>query len=161
AVCYTWQEASSLPVGRKSLLLVRAAALALLGAALVEVVFTPEPWLGRSVGSLSVAAVVLLALFVILALRPRRDTAPRAVNTRPIGLLMAGFCAVISIWFCRELAPAGKEALVLELIYALAAWVLAYGWMADPNLLSLHEFYRARLTRAYLGASNESRASRT
>ena len=33
-------------------------------------------------------------------------------------------------------------------------WVVALGWMGDPNALSLHAFYRARLVRAYLGASN-------
>ncbi len=37
-------------------------------------------------------------------------------------------------------------------------WVLAMGWMADPNRLSLHEFYRSRLVRAYLGASNNYRS---
>jgi hypothetical protein len=35
-----------------------------------------------------------------------------------------------------------------------AAWAMALGWMADPNALSLHTFYRARLVRSYLGASN-------
>ncbi|MCA1634515.1 MAG: hypothetical protein LC802_12680 [Acidobacteria bacterium] len=37
-------------------------------------------------------------------------------------------------------------------------WVVAMGWMADPNRLSLHNFYRARLVRAYLGASNKYRS---
>jgi hypothetical protein len=31
------------------------------------------------------------------------------------------------------------------------------GWLADPNLLSLHGFYKSRLSRAYLGASNTAR----
>src|SRR6202008_589394 len=31
------------------------------------------------------------------------------------------------------------------------------GWMADPNALSLHTFYKMRLVRAYLGASNKER----
>ena len=41
---------------------------------------------------------------------------------------------------------------------ALAS-ALALGWMIDPNLVSLHGFYRDRLVRAYLGASNERRAA--
>jgi hypothetical protein len=36
-------------------------------------------------------------------------------------------------------------------------WVIALGWMADPNALALHSFYKARLVRAYLGASNPRR----
>jgi hypothetical protein len=40
---------------------------------------------------------------------------------------------------------------------ASLTWVVAMGWMADPNRLSLHEFYRSRLVRAYLGASNNYR----
>ena len=33
-------------------------------------------------------------------------------------------------------------------------WVVGLGWMADPNLTSLHNFYKSRLVRAYMGASN-------
>lgn len=40
---------------------------------------------------------------------------------------------------------------------AALTWVVAMGWMADPNRLSMHEFYRSRLVRAYLGASNNYR----
>jgi hypothetical protein len=40
---------------------------------------------------------------------------------------------------------------------AATTWVLALGWSTDPNTLSLHSFYRARLVRAYLGASNPQR----
>lgn len=47
---------------------------------------------------------------------------------------------------------------LLGMIGALLAWVIAMGWMADPNMLSLHAFYRSRLVRAYLGASNRRRS---
>lgn len=36
-------------------------------------------------------------------------------------------------------------------------WVIALGWMADPNAISMHGFYKSRLVRAYLGASNPKR----
>ena len=36
-------------------------------------------------------------------------------------------------------------------------WVIALGWMADPNVISMHGFYKGRLVRAYLGASNPKR----
>lgn len=45
----------------------------------------------------------------------------------------------------------------LGMIAATLAWVLALGWMADPNALSMHSFYMGRLVRAYLGASNPQR----
>jgi hypothetical protein len=34
-----------------------------------------------------------------------------------------------------------------------AGAVIGLGWLVDPNALSLHAFYKARLVRAYLGAS--------
>jgi hypothetical protein len=45
----------------------------------------------------------------------------------------------------------------IALVGALGSWVIALGWMADPNALSLHTFYKVRLVRAYLGASNAAR----
>jgi hypothetical protein len=45
--------------------------------------------------------------------------------------------------------------LALAVLVTVAVFVL--GWRTNPNLLSLHTFYRARLVRAYLGASNETR----
>jgi hypothetical protein len=42
-------------------------------------------------------------------------------------------------------------------IALLVGGVIGIGWLADPNLLSMHGFYMSRLTRAYLGASNTAR----
>lgn len=39
-------------------------------------------------------------------------------------------------------------------------WVIALGWTADPNRLTLHAFYKERIIRAYLGASNPLRHRR-
>jgi hypothetical protein len=44
------------------------------------------------------------------------------------------------------------------LLSVLLGWVVVLGWTADPNQLSMHLFYRARLIRAYLGASNFRRS---
>lgn len=43
---------------------------------------------------------------------------------------------------------------VLGLLAVALVWVVALGWMVDPNAVSMHQFYKARLVRAYLGASN-------
>src|ERR1051325_4979048 len=48
---------------------------------------------------------------------------------------------------------------LLGLIAMVLGWVLALGWLADPNTLTMHGFYKARLVRAYMGASNERRAA--
>ncbi|HEX8127676.1 MAG TPA: hypothetical protein VF527_01015, partial [Pyrinomonadaceae bacterium] len=46
---------------------------------------------------------------------------------------------------------------VIGLISAALGIVIALGWLADPNSLSMHTFYKDRLVRAYLGASNHVR----
>jgi hypothetical protein len=54
-------------------------------------------------------------------------------------------------------------ALLLRLLLGasafLATMMLALGWSVDPNNLSLHMFYKARLVRAYVGASNPRRGT--
>lgn len=51
-----------------------------------------------------------------------------------------------------------NEQVLFGLLGALLTWVIAMGWMADPNALSMHTFYKSRLVRAYLGASNKHRS---
>ncbi len=44
---------------------------------------------------------------------------------------------------------------ILEVLLSLSiGGVIFVGWRIDPNTLSIHEFYRNRIVRAYLGASN-------
>ncbi len=51
----------------------------------------------------------------------------------------------------------GGAVTCLALAVLVTVAVFALGWRTNPNMLSLHTFYRARLVRAYLGASNETR----
>ncbi len=46
--------------------------------------------------------------------------------------------------------------LVLLIVIALATWLL-FGWAVNVNEFSLNAFYRNRLVRCYLGASNDAR----
>src|SRR5205085_10345177 len=46
----------------------------------------------------------------------------------------------------------------VELIIVSLGCVFLGGWTMDPNGLSMHAFYKYRLIRAYLGASNNERA---
>jgi predicted acylesterase/phospholipase RssA len=92
-------------------------------------------------------------------------TAARRTRGRDWRVLsLGGFCllAVVVLWAIAQLVALDPHrwtptyaALVLFVIST--AWVLIVGWMADPNALALHTFYKSRLIRAYLGASNRER----
>ena len=71
-------------------------------------------------------------------------------------LLLAGFAylAVTAIFFLQLSSASANWYLVLGLLTTIFVWVAALGWMVDPNAVSMHQFYKGRLVRAYLGASN-------
>ncbi|HEV8144597.1 MAG TPA: patatin-like phospholipase family protein [Methylomirabilota bacterium] len=68
-----------------------------------------------------------------------------------IGVAAAGFPTV------NDNDRALVTYIVLVWLTIAVMWVIALGWMADPNALALHSFYKARLVRAFLGASNPRR----
>jgi hypothetical protein len=74
-------------------------------------------------------------------------------------LLLAGFAyfTVTAIFFLQLAGASSNWYLVLGLLAAICVWVAALGWMVDPNAVSMHQFYKGRLVRAYLGASNMHR----
>jgi hypothetical protein len=51
----------------------------------------------------------------------------------------------------------GPVRLLLGIFALLFTGVVLIGWTTDPNRLSLHQFYKMRLVRAYVGASNPHR----
>ncbi len=51
----------------------------------------------------------------------------------------------------------GPVRLLLGIFALLFTTLILIGWTTDPNRLSLHTFYKMRLVRAYLGASNPRR----
>jgi hypothetical protein len=83
------------------------------------------------------------------------------------GLSMLSLLVLLAAawWIARTSRGGGTElGVVPQTVYATVAllvlggtWAVGFGWMADPNALSLHTFYRSRLVRAYLGASNPRR----
>ena len=81
----------------------------------------------------------------------------RRDNRRSLYLIAFAYSALASIFFFR-LAYAGPEwQIVPGMLAAICVWVGALGWMVDPNAVSMHQFYKGRLVRAYLGASNVRR----
>jgi hypothetical protein len=82
-------------------------------------------------------------------------------NLRTTWLLTLVYVLLAALYVEQFLEPTKPQvyfplAIIAIIGVALAA-VVGLGWLTDPNYLSLHTFYRSRLVRAYLGASNEAR----
>lgn len=76
--------------------------------------------------------------------------------------LLVGIYLLLLMFLALDLfqSPASLDVqrAAFGLMGVLLSWVVVLGWTADPNQLSMHLFYRARLIRAYLGASNFRRS---
>jgi hypothetical protein len=80
-------------------------------------------------------------------------------NRRALWLLFSAYLVAVLLTIIYFL-PTGDNMLLRIIIALLAielAWVIALGWTVDPNAVSMHQFYKSRLVRAYLGASNKRR----
>ena len=133
---------------------------------LAHYVMLPGPldgWLGWSAGDMPMVRtlallggmVLSLLLLVGLLLLPSRSTRVRALLAFVSAFLLAW---LLTLWLTGPGDPRGESLRVaLCVLGGFAGWILALGWVADPNALSLHTFYKARLVRAYLGASNPAR----
>lgn len=180
-------ESRALAVARlreKLTLTLRVVLLAALGAALagaldvfswwlLEALQSGENWVWGGVGFGGAAVLVLRALAQPLQQLAERaqagtgiDWAPRMFN---IGGLV-GLLALVLAWFVlaqwlvfapdpfravRDFSP-GVRALGLAALAALW-WLLSARNAHMANATSLHGFYRARLTAAYLAVGNEAR----
>jgi len=98
----------------------------------------------------------LLATLVLLGFELVQG---RGTNTRAVALMAVGFVIFVSVGVgaCSGTAGSWRVLAMLCLIATILGWVLAFGWLADPNTLTIHGFYKSRLVRAYLGASNARR----
>jgi hypothetical protein len=80
---------------------------------------------------------------------------------RSVALLTVALLAVsthaVSPFLPLEADSVAYSSAAMTVMVLAIAWVVGLGWMANPNMLSLHAFYTARLVRAYLGASNTRR----
>jgi len=101
-----------------------------------------------------IVATLVLLLFELLQ--------GRGANTRSIALTVIGCTIFVLIGVAGGAGGKAPDALTLiGLIATVLGWVLALGWLADPNSLTMHGFYKARLIRAYMGASNAARGAAT
>ena len=118
-----------------------------------------EPDVVRALSYGVIAGAVVQLVFAVSELRRRRSP---GVNLRAwslVGLAIVGSGS--QAWFLSRLGTDSVaftlgHVTVAAILLAVAA-VVGLGWMSDPNMLSMHSFYKARLVRAYLGASNPDR----
>lgn len=156
-----------------ALLCVALGALDLLGWWLLVEIQTPGSWIWGGIGLGGAVVLVLRTLAQpLLALSQR--TQPGAVGMLGPKLLNAaglfGVAALLSAWVVgvqwlvftpeplagiEQLAPGARAALLLS--FSVVWMLLTAGNPGMANASSLHSFYRARLTRAYLGVGNPDR----
>ncbi len=114
-------------------------------------------------GFAGIAALTFVVLAGALVASRVLDTNPGS-NKDPqealltVVLLLTIALAGLSIFGTdAELRMAGKWGALLLCLLGAALLGAGLGLGTDPNALSLHGFYRARLVRAYLGATNPER----
>ncbi|HEX8162680.1 MAG TPA: hypothetical protein VF538_12485 [Pyrinomonadaceae bacterium] len=88
-------------------------------------------------------------------------------NNRPLALVQSALVVLTAFILFTLVQPGGgfyHTALLGQTVFAfvgvMLTWVVALGWLHDPNATSMHTFYKGRLVRAYLGASNPMRQTR-
>jgi hypothetical protein len=84
-------------------------------------------------------------------------------NRRSIRLLFVAYLTLMGLLIHSQI-PQGHEHYryeyafgVFGLLVSVLTWLVGFGWLANPNTFSMHNFYKWRLVRAYLGASNMER----
>jgi hypothetical protein len=120
--------------------------------------FPPPPAVNWIRISFSIVGILFCGIAVILEMfLSMKNTGRSAVLLTGSYIILLAF--LLSGFFSdptshREISLAY---LTLSLLTLSLGWTIAIGWMSDPNWLSMHLFYKARLVRSYLGASNPQR----
>jgi hypothetical protein len=106
------------------------------------------------------AGTVIAILWWGFVRRPATDKEPPGLD-RTLQLFGAASLLVVGVSAVPLMlgSTADEVRLLLGIFALLFTTVILIGWTTDPNRLSLHTFYKMRLVRAYLGASNPNRSS--
>jgi predicted acylesterase/phospholipase RssA len=108
--------------------------------------------------ALAMSGVLFVAIIVAVELIFGVGNSDRAIGLASVA---AASCAILVVLHFAATGPDYPQTAFARAGYSLIAsaiaLVIALGWAIDPNLVSLHTFYRARLVRAYMGASNTKR----
>ena len=100
------------------------------------------------------SAIALCLCYVIIEIFVAKGDNLRSISVMGAVYLVAFILLLISL---HSDTDSRFPFISLTLFAGTLAWVIALGWMADPNAISMHGFYKSRLVRAYLGASNPKR----
>jgi hypothetical protein len=106
---------------------------------------------GMFITALGLLGVLSLLLFIDWVIR---DEVNHRATTLATIALAGSFALVLLHHLPRDLPVIALRTTALGWAGFLIAWVIGLGWTIDPNLVSLNNFYKSRLVRAYLGASN-------
>lgn len=117
----------------------------------------------HTIGNPILAQLCILGLLFASSFVSLDLTLSREENDRVLWLQVAILGLTGPLLMQQYLNPMGASVVfanaTLALIGITVALVAGLGWLIDPNDISLHSFYRARLVRAYLGASNRQRGA--
>ena len=118
-------------------------------------------------GTIELATPIFVAIVVCITFVVFEMKWGTTDNRRSLWLLTGAYIVLAALLIvslntdgmrtASEMNPAKLVQAVIGLIAAALTWILGLGWMSDPNAYSMHLFYKARLVRAYLGASNYDR----
>jgi hypothetical protein len=141
---------------------------------LIAACITAGVWLFNPKGLMSLTKVIpqnrvatecsaMTGLLLCIVLLRFEEVRGRRGNWRALWLFTAAYfvltALIITCFFddynAYKMVLSGHAA--VGLLTIVFGWVVALGWMADPNALSMHAFYKGRLVRAYMGASNRIR----
>jgi hypothetical protein len=103
--------------------------------------------------------LILIGIFLSVSLLVYELVWGEGSNTRSFSLMTIGFLmfVLLAIAAFSPAEHAWRALAMFGCIATIMGWVLSLGWLADPNTLTVHSFYKARLVRAYMGASNDAR----
>jgi hypothetical protein len=146
-------------ISRHAGVVLGAAALAALAVALLVLAIDQKSRPTFALEQSHVPQLIIGGILATLTLMLFELFLGKGGNTRSIGLMTFGFLmfAMLGVAACLGTPMAWSAMAMVGLISTILGWVLALGWLADPNALTIHGFYKARLVRAYMGASNDRR----
>jgi hypothetical protein len=149
-----WQLAAAAGVG-----LMLAAAIFIVARTLLR--GNPEHTQASAAVVAAMAAILLVAIVVGLELALGVGNSDRAIGLGAVAVVSCGAMVLLHFGAPGQFVPPqiAFARAGYGLVASAVALVIALGWAIDPNLVSLHTFYRARLVRAYLGASNPRRVT--
>ena len=102
------------------------------------------------------AIIVFVPLYLIGEWVTVETDATRSTVLVAIGMTAAAAWLIVSTLDGQHYVQVHYVEKAVSAITIFISAVIALGWMIDPNLMSLHNFYKSRLVRAYLGASNRT-----